>query len=201
MTSIKFERFERDCQRNKNIRNDGETAGIIYDWRVIIGGEHRATLYREPSGYEIRDPDHRPIQTAARAAQTWGGRHRGSTVDKRADFEQFVTDLLREDRIPTLVFLAQLRVAEAAAKVARDLQARQNIRDWRAQKQGPALLKALKALDEAINATLVGLPGPQNPLRAALALSRAAIDEAQDMGEHFELTLEQEIRKLEGDAK
>jgi hypothetical protein len=117
MTTIKFERVERDCPANKTLRHNNFKSGIIYDWRVLIDGEHRAEFHRHYGGigYELYDADGRPICAPGRAYHN----HIGESVRIKSGFKSMVDAMLAAGKIPTLAEMAAKRKAEAVEKATK----------------------------------------------------------------------------------
>lgn len=141
---VEFVRVERDCPRNSETRAAGATRGIIYDYNVLIGGEHRATMCSEASlgrGYRLYDADHRPIVAPNR---TWAT-HLGETVEKKADFEPIVSEYLAVGRIPTLAQMADLRQKEQETALAERRERLDKAREFRINSHGIELYNALAA--------------------------------------------------------
>lgn len=203
--NITFERFARECGANDTARAKGWT--LIYDFKVMIDGEHRATLSKNTCGrgYEIYDADHRPIHGQSRSRHF--AKHLGEEVAKQADFFQFVSDLLASGRIPTLSQMADLRAQEAQKAAEIDRQARQEIRHEAARASGPQLLSAIKYLLAVVNpddpdhelvleneaetaAAQERHPSFDDMKAYAFAEARRAIDEAENLGNNFEERVE-----------
>lgn len=142
MPTITFTRIERDCPANKNGRNPptGRNRQLIYDYNVLIGGEHRLTMQRiyTGKGYEISDADGRPI-----GASEWR-KNIGQKVDTQGDFEEAVTTLLKKGLIPTLAEMADKRVAEQAERERKAAEEVEAQRVQRIQRAGVNLYVALK---------------------------------------------------------
>jgi hypothetical protein len=147
MATIKFERVTRDCGHNKTILDAGESKGLLYDFNVIIDGEHRATMSRNgySVGYTLRDADYNSIRDLAKADKRWRS-HPVVEVGKQADFEDVINCMLAAGLIPTLDQMAAVR-AEKAAKIAAN-KAAEDERDRIHRIQGAAvdLYAALKPL-------------------------------------------------------
>jgi hypothetical protein len=113
---IAFERFERDNDYNKNCRAKGRNRDIIYDFKVLVDGEWRAIWSRifSGKGYELRDPDHRPIKERPPEGRSWTTY--AVTVARQAEFANCIERCLIEDLIPTLDEMARLRLIEEALK-------------------------------------------------------------------------------------
>lgn len=130
MATIKFERFERDCQYNERCRKDG--GRFIYDYRVMIDGEFRAVLSRDLGNkYELYDAEHRPIHLGE---GNWYPKHIGSKIGHKKDFQGAISVALADNKIPTLAQLAELQQAEdfADAKAAADQREAERVRRIRA---------------------------------------------------------------------
>lgn len=139
--SITFKRVIRDCPHNQNLQANGETKGLIYDFNVMIGGEHRAIMKRNyrGNGYNVYDPDHQSIKVA--------DDHRSAyPVRDQSQFEHVINMLWSKDRIPSL---AQLEEARAERQRKADEHKAEEIerdRIWRIKDAGPDLLVALEAI-------------------------------------------------------
>lgn len=189
--NITLERFERDSEANKKARQESNQPRLTYDFKVLIEGEYRALLSKEVygRGYRIYDPDHRPLRKAGDSGYP---KHLGSEIGKQADFFQVVKDMLDAGLIPTIAGLAKQREREAAKAIEDDKTARQAIRDRIAQQHGPELLAALKGLLEIVDQMKWGQPWPGRPHAQADA-AVVAISKAENVGEHFETAVEQEL--------
>lgn len=143
MALITFERFKRDCPANKNLRNPltGHTRLPIYDWNVMIDGEHRATAKRiyTGRGYEIYDADDRAIA---------GRNGIGQKVDSQANFEGVVAQLLRAGMIPTLAEMAEMRAAEQTKREHVAAEEAEANRVWQIKGAGVDLYDALRYIAE-----------------------------------------------------
>lgn len=147
---IRFERFERDVQYNRDRRAEGELRYLIYDFRVMIAGEHRATLWRDSigrQGYNLRDADGRPIPDRDSSHE-----HIGAEVSRQSDFFQFVQDRL--SRIPSATGLAELRCADAILEIQVRHYARERILAGRLQMRAPVLLTQLVNLTRQVRQSL-----------------------------------------------
>lgn len=152
--NIVFERFDRDCGHNETVRaKGGNPRDLIRDFRVIINGEHRATLRRSVlrRGYEIFDADDRAIHAKD---DYWLPKHIGQHCEKQDDFLQFVSDLLSAGRIPTIEKMAELREAEARAAAEQQAAEAEAARIARIRDAAPELLQALNGLCLAADALL-----------------------------------------------
>lgn len=162
--SITFERIIRDCPHNQNLQRDGITKGLIYDFNVMIGGEHRATMKRNfrGTGYNVYDPDHQPIKMV--------DNHRDAyPVRSQAEFERDINLLWSKDRIPSLAQLEEARAERQRKKEEREAEEAERDRLWRIKKAGPDLFKALEEI--AALSTMKGhtIAAAQNIANAAIA--------------------------------
>lgn len=136
---IEFERYERDCPANRQRHAGREMGAFIYDFKVIIDGEHRAILSREVygKGYRLYDAAHRPIVESA------GNRyaHMGLEVEKQADFADAVRAQI--DRIPSAWGLSELACAEALIDIQITVEARKRLRQDAINKHADAVFDAL----------------------------------------------------------
>jgi hypothetical protein len=193
--SVKFERFERDCPANKTMRQnhkDSNRPRLIYDFKVMIDGEHRATWQRVSfsTGYNLFDPDHRPIQqTSASEYSRRSAPHAdfAATIAKlvavhvasQADFAATIAKLMTEDRIPTLDQLEALRAKEAATEAEKKRQQAELDAYERKEKFGPQLYEMLKRLirpyetltEEALIDGILMEYGPPKPERGRLIVA------------------------------
>lgn len=152
---IKFERFERICDSNKNRRVAGDTRSLIYDFKVFIDGEHRANMDRcvHRPGYYVRDADGQPIRTPDSHRQIGG--NRVEVCDKQANFSRTIETLLSGGFIPTLVGLAAAKADRAEKAEKRKIEQREQYAVDCKKYAGPALfdalmeIKKLRSLDGA----------------------------------------------------
>ena len=132
---ITFERFERDCPHNAKQRQaDGHN--ILYDFKVLIDGEHRATFKRGQGGrrpYDLYDVDHNGLRRSE---------YGGFISCKQNDFHFTINQYF--DLIPTLAQVEERREArtEALARYARV--EKETAKRQRVERAGPALLEACK---------------------------------------------------------
>lgn len=147
--TIKFVRVERDCDHNKALRNDNESRGILYDFKVLIDGEHRATMDKcgHKPGYYVRDADRNTISTPDSYRKVYGSQV--EVADKQANFEAIIIRLLAEGYIPTLDQMAATRAHKAQKQALADAKEAEERRIYRIQRAGVELYAALKhTLDE-----------------------------------------------------
>jgi hypothetical protein len=151
---IKFKKTERVCGRNEAIRA-GESGKLIYDYQVLVNGEHRADwcplIYNR--GYELRIPDHQDaIQTKP------GERYSSVKTAAQALFPTIIQNLLDQGLLPTLEQLKQaqkdreLKEADAIAKE------KERVRIAIIKEAGPQLLEALTALLQDWKARIIDQP-------------------------------------------
>lgn len=144
---LEFKRFERDCPANEARKLDGSQ--LIYDWYVIIDGELRALWSRNVSGvgYQLYDPDHRPICTPKDRADIWA-RERPIKVKSKALFDGATSTALSDGVIPTLADLEWLRAYDAATVINKRLDEEAEDRAERIRSVAPALFKAAKEMQK-----------------------------------------------------
>lgn len=147
VASITFERFERDCDYNKDLRRDGgESArGIIYDFKVMIYGEHRCTIKRRYSGskgYNVEIASsrhyHGPIKVDRYVY----------VIKSQSVFEREINWLMSKDAIPTTQQIEEMdaEIDRKAAKRKADQDEADRIE--RIKEAGLELYAAAKALLE-----------------------------------------------------
>jgi hypothetical protein len=108
---IKFVRVERDCRHNKGLRTARSNRGIIYDYDVIIHGEHRARMRSSfERGYHVQDADDRAIDPPMMRHST------GRAVNSKSEFLTVISELLAAGKIPTMEEMAAMREKEAQVK-------------------------------------------------------------------------------------
>lgn len=105
MVKIEFERFVRDSVGNKHIlenrkRPGGSSIPLTYDHRVLIDGEHRATLMKSTytRGVEIYDVKGNPI-----FLDQWRKQYmprEGHPIDLRRNWESTIQTALKLGVIP-----------------------------------------------------------------------------------------------------
>lgn len=180
---LKFERVVRDCRYNKDLQ-DRYAGGdappkLIYDFKVMIYGEHRATLVKESHGYQgytVYDTDHAPIVgaslTSGRTITRAG--HPVEAIPNQKGFEARITLLLEEGKIPTLAERASNLAAKDAHERLLAAAAVERARIAVIQAAGVDLYDALMAAD----ACIAGHSSIRysDPLRAQI---RAAIAKAE----------------------
>lgn len=108
MPEITFERFARDCDYNKD---EGRAPReLINDFKVIIDGEHRATLWRlvYGRGYRLNDIDDRPIYS--RPQERWSHIHISSQREFKSEILRYIAF------IPDAQTLEETRAKEAAER-------------------------------------------------------------------------------------
>jgi hypothetical protein len=190
-SNIDFQQFERECGYNTRAREEGSRSPRIYDWRVIIDGEHRATLQRRTvgMGYELYDAESRPINDPAFTSYP----HLAMRVDKQADFLEFVRGQLH--RIPTIARMAELREIEAKAKAQLEADARAAVVKRHIESHSVELLASLKDLLGCFDDG--ELSGGRLALVTALDRAGDAVNFCETMPEHFEASVEQTRLNME----
>lgn len=139
MPKIEFVKTLRDCPANERRKIDGQR-GLIYDYNVLIDGEHRVTLARNTGalGYELRtaDPD------------VWiavgNSRHNGIKVENKEAFERTILMLLASRRIPTLAQIAAARKERELEAERQSAEQAEERRNFLIKEAGVDLYKALK---------------------------------------------------------
>lgn len=181
MPKIEFIREERDCGHNKDLRADGVTRGILYDWKVMIDGEYRALLHRvsHSNYYEVIAAGRRSFDPIKEGA---GWSARTARVGKKADFEAKISELLERGKIPTLQQMADQRAAYVRDRLARRAERREDRRIRQIESAGVALYEALKAIIEDVKPSTGIAPhelivDPANLARAqhAVAMAEGAV--------------------------
>lgn len=144
---ITFERVERGCMHNENIRKAGGKVGILYDHKVLIDGEHRATFSKVGYGigYRLLDIDNEPITRQDSSYLAY-------KVDKQAEFSETIRLLLSADRIPTLAQIDNRRAERARKKAECEAIEAEAARVRHIEQHGVDLLTALEAALEWIDA-------------------------------------------------
>lgn len=144
----KFERVLRECGHNKELTGKGITRGLLYDFKVILDGQHVAWWYQySPNGrtdtmgfrYWLKD-------------KTWGNISNGLSnrhghpvaARNREEFERVLIANLH--RIPTDEQLADRKLDQERKeeKKKADEDAAQRLRQM--ELAAPELLDALKAM-------------------------------------------------------
>ena len=97
MEKIVFARVLRDCKHNDEIKAASGKRGLIYDFMVIIDGEHRATWRKDAAGrgYILRTPNADPLRM-----QISNGLASHKRVFKQAKFETAIREALDASLIP-----------------------------------------------------------------------------------------------------
>lgn len=159
MAKIKFERVERVCGWNQEQRAK-QAAGtlegridLLYDFNVIIDGEHRAIWSRRAAmmrGYTLQDANHAPID---------GYGYQGRKVESQDRFEPVISELLDADKIPTMAELAMLKIIAEAEEEAKTFDAHASAVRYAKEKAAPAMFKALADLLVAIEDGPAGVAG------------------------------------------
>ncbi len=147
MTKIEFNRIERDSDWNKKLRAEGDTRGIIYDWNVLIDGEHRVTFARNiyHSGYELHAATHRAYYEAIKEKDGYSS---SVEVKSKAKFEETISRLLEAGRIPTLQQITDKRRATVLKQIKKRADAREARRVRQIEDAGVPMYEALKPIAE-----------------------------------------------------
>lgn len=150
MPTITFVRVERDCPANKNRRDPhtNRTRQAIYDYNVMIDGEHRVTWCRNvgATGYELRVADNDAYIMIDNGQAGWG--KDSVRAESKHEFEGVISGLLPAERIPTLAQIAAAR-RERAAVAERERKAGVEAhRIYLIKEAGVELYKALKHIAE-----------------------------------------------------
>ena len=152
--NLQFVKVERDCPANTKTRKD--RAGdhliarhLIWDFNVIIDGEHRATWKSQrwaarDDKYELCDIDGRNIRVQVGSSSQHD--QRSIRCGSQAVFEDKVRQHI--DLIPTREQLEAQRTRDAGAAAARDADARRRVRDEHIRNMGQRLLEVLQEIDE-----------------------------------------------------
>lgn len=149
MPTLEFKRTRRECGYNDQVKKEGRGRSI-YDFHVLIDGEHRATV--KPlftrRGYDVFDIDGRPILGQRRNH----GRTRlfmGQLVEfflTKAEMEPRIRLLLEEGAIPTLAEMVEKRQREAEAQERAEHEGREHMKLQAVMQAGPDLYAALAPL-------------------------------------------------------
>jgi hypothetical protein len=107
MTAVKFVKVARDCPSNNDPRPGHRT---IYDYNVMIDGEHRATFRRWRSTYNLVDLAMNGIGFYDYERQS------GAVVLAQSEFAALINRALAENQIPTVAEIEQQRI-EREAKI------------------------------------------------------------------------------------
>ena len=143
MTTIEFQRIERDCPHNKRLREGSATYGLIYDFNVVINGEHRATFKKIYGGvgYNLLD-------TGGNSIKEHDSNRYSMLARNQREFLPIITNLVEAGRIPTLQQMAEAK-AEAERKKAQVAMIRaERERVQMMEAAGVDLYEALKPLIE-----------------------------------------------------
>lgn len=168
MAKIEFERIERACPYNTSLRAKGDSRGILYDFNVMVDGEHRAIIRRKAYsvGYDLKDADNRPIHDVYQN----GDRSRGAmTLSSQATFRPIIIEMLNNGRIPTLAAMADWREAEAAEAARRKANEIEAERISTIQRAAVDLYDALKAVAIHFNPVDATTAAIQQQVYAAIA--------------------------------
>lgn len=122
-TAIKFERIERDCPFNKELRdpannrdllgdNPKPVRGLIYDWQVIVGGEVRGLFMpiRYARGYELHN--------LVGDGWKYPNSHTRRTTEAKANFHADVLRAMEEGHLLTVKQAAAEKAKRARAAAA-----------------------------------------------------------------------------------
>lgn len=143
--TIEFVRIERDCISNKKRHEEGGAAarGIIYDFDVIIDGEHRATWQRETVGvgYRLLDANGENIPDPERTTKFRV--NYAAEIRKQADMDATAGRLYRASLIPTTMELAWARMYREACEENKDFHQHQQDILERKQRVAEQLFDAL----------------------------------------------------------
>lgn len=145
MAKIELKQIIRDCGHNDNIIKNGlPKRGLIRDFEVRIDGEFRVLLTRicNGKGYEVRDPDHRPIKEK----DEW---RNCSEIASQGAFMHAIERLLNTDRIPTLDDIAMDRIRDAAVKDNKRFDAHLANIDFAKKKYADELYRIVKLVNAA----------------------------------------------------
>lgn len=139
MPEIKFERFERDAQFNK----ERAPRDKINDFRVIIDGEFRALLRRRVwgRGYFLTDIDQRDIERPY--PKSYGGGH-PIHIESQGLFKVAILAALTEGLIPDAQTLEEIRAVETAKMHAEAAEEDARRREGRMGNAAPRLYDLLK---------------------------------------------------------
>ena len=182
--NIKFERY---LHHTRSAGMGLKQPMPVYYFKVIIDGDHRATLHRDfGDGYRLHDADGRTIE-----GEGYSG-HLGALVKKKEDFFQFIQDHM--PKIPTLARMAELRVEEAEYEKQLEVEARRRLREHRTKQHAIELMAMLKELTGYSKYTGIAFAEAMN---SALLL----VEKAEDIGEgsdneFFKDRLESEMHSL-----
>ena len=120
MEKIAFARVLRDCKHNDEIKAAGGKRGLIYDFMVIIDGEHRATWRKDAAGrgYILRTPNADPLRM-----QISNGLASHKRVFKQAKFETAIREALDASLIPRRDKneASRVHIVEAADRFEREV--------------------------------------------------------------------------------
>ena len=166
---IEFQKVERDCPHNKNIRSWLSIGTIIYDFIILIDGEYRAKWGRRRRGYGrgyvLETPNGDLILDE---------KNYRSESDSQAKFKNYVEWALTNGHIPTLAQLEQMRLKNEAAEKAKQEQLHEEARLEKIRNAAPELLEALKRAENFIQGfeddeTQEGIDALLSNIRAAIA--------------------------------
>lgn len=170
--TIRYVRIERDCGYNK----DPKTRRKLYDYHVIIDGEHRCTLSPRSyaKGYDLNSPDRKHG-----IAKPGERNNRCVVVKSQAEFDSTIQSAL--PFIPPLSHWAEVEARELKEKQEREDRQREDDRIDRIQRAAVDLLEALKELLSCSIPT-----GDDTKTDRAMEKARAAISKAtnQNPNEH-----------------
>lgn len=138
--NVTFRRRERDCGKNKDLRERGEALGIIYDYDVMVGDEIVACFQRYGvnggGSYELVDRLGRPLVRPDRLTRL----HIGEECRSKDEF----FGVLKTVHIPTAEECAAYEKQEQRARVLEARQQEREARKHRVMAAGPKLLAMLK---------------------------------------------------------
>lgn len=178
--TIKFIREERVCGHNQNPKLRDHK---IYDFRVMIDGEHRATFTSKVyhRGYDLIAPVPGRFKRIKRTDER--DRQWPIDVSTRAEFQKTIDAALTDGLIPTVAGLAELKSAADQAKrdEAKEIEKQQRAECIRMA--APDLYAALKLfanghIDVSETAVILGY----ERTKIAIDAARAAIAKAEHLG-------------------
>jgi hypothetical protein len=148
--NVELRKMERQCPHNTEVNQGKRNEKLIYDFEVLIDGDHRATWCHDwgHRSYKLMTPDHKDRITENDEYRSW------VEAKDQGELLKLVHVCLQNGRIPTLAQYAQAKrdaeKAEADKKAAElEEKRRQQVCD-----AGPELLSALQQLLADYKATI-----------------------------------------------
>lgn len=183
---IQFIQTLRECPYNVSAQSNGKR--LLYDFRVMLDGEHRATFCargQHERGYDLATPD-KPIFEYIRKQQP--DRQRADVVraETKADFLPIIGQMLKDGLIPTLAKLDEMAAARDAKnrkiQLEAEKEAAEEAQRQRYEQHGPKLAAAAERVVKAFAGLATGTEAAERAVRAlATALAKVKGDKPGTM--------------------